>query len=111
MTVQQRLGDLPGHHIDDDKQDQRIDRHGPLRLDSGARNTARIAAIQMPIYGTKRSNAAITPNSSAPGTPMIASPMAMIPPALRLAQLRDKIAAQPPGGVVDRGGGAMPSGK
>ena len=39
---------------------------------------------------------------------MIARPMAIDPARAEVhAQLRDEIAAQPPGGVVDRGGGAV----
>ena len=38
--------------------------------------TGRPAPIQMPTYGTKRSTPASTPNSTAYGTPMMASPAA-----------------------------------
>ncbi len=48
---------------------------------AAARITASTAAIHVPIYGTKRSSAVSTPNSRAPGTPMIARPSAITEPA------------------------------
>jgi len=41
---------------------------------AAARIVAGSAAIHTPTYGTKRINPAITPNSSAPGRPITASP-------------------------------------
>ena len=54
-----------------------IDQPGPT---AAANTTASNAAIQVPTYGTKRSKPVSTPNSNAPGTPMIASPIEMTMP-------------------------------